>query len=355
MVVKIICNDCLAEMKNMADNSIDCIVTDPPYGLSFMSKDWDKSLPSIDIWKEALRIVKPGGHLLCFGGSRTYHRMTCVIEDAGWEIRDCLMWLYGSGFPKAGNISKSIDKALGLERQVIGVRPGHENFVGKTTHSLNGGWDRDWTNDPDKVELYHSETASSSELAKKFDGYSTALKPAYEPIIMAMKPKDGTFAENAERWGIAGINVDACRIESEEIWTRWNKGENTFFKGSKAKTVHSNSLGRWPSNCLFDEETCRMLDAQSGIGASRFFYCAKSAPSERHIHETFKNIHPTVKPLKLMEYLIKMVMPPENGVLLDPFAGSGSTIVASKNLGVSAIGIEMSEEYCKIANARIDK
>lgn len=315
--------DCLEEMAKMEANSISAIVTDPPYGLGFMGKKWDAGLPHEHIWKEALRVIKPGGHLLAFGGTRMFHRLTCAIEDAGWEIRDCLMWLYGSGFPKSHN-------HFGLE------------------------------------------------------GYGTALKPAWEPIIMAMKPCEGTFKENAEKWGQAGINVDGCRIESSDNLGRPRGEQLNIYGKFKFIISESHPKGRWPANVLLDEEAAAMLDEQSGQlksgelkpykstcdlkalgwgfsaerdyvspanagGASRFFYCAKASPSERGEG----NKHPTVKPIKLMEYLIKLVMPPKEGVLLDPFAGSGTTILAAKRLGYDAIGIEKEEEYCTIARERI--
>jgi DNA modification methylase len=313
--------DCLDEMRKMQDNSIAAIVTDAPYGLGFMGKDWDAGLPHADIWAEALRICKPGAHLLAFGGTRTYHRLTCAIEDAGWQIRDCLMWIYGSGFPKSHN-------HFGLE------------------------------------------------------GYGSALKPAYEPIIMAMKPYDGTFKENVEKWQQGGINIDASRISTGECLGRDNPKPSTFVaKIHETYIDNTKGLGRWPANVLFDEEAAKMLDEQSGIsksqsggltynknsehlngkkpfdrtghedsgGASRFFYCAKASSSER----SELNNHPTVKPLKLMEYLIKLVMPPKDGLLLDPFAGSGTTILAAQRLGFNAIGIEKSPDYCAIAEQRI--
>ena len=318
----IINNDCLDEMRKMEPNSISAIVTDPPYGLKFMGKEWDHGIPVVEFWKEALRIAKPGAHLLSFGGTRTFHRLTCAIEDAGWEIRDCLMWLYGSGFPKS-----------------------HNHF--------------------------------------EIEGYGTALKPAWEPIIMAMKPCEGTFKENAEKWGQAGINIDGCRIETEDYLGRpQSHNPDKFFKGLNDNGINDNSTGkgRWPANIILDEEAGAKLDGQSKINASRFFYCAKASPSERNdgcqllpsktggglnatVHgdsrtgrKTIqKNNHPTVKPLKLMEYLIKLVMPPKDGILLDPFAGSGTTILAAQNLGFKAVGIEKSAEYCDIANSRTNK
>jgi site-specific DNA-methyltransferase (adenine-specific) len=484
---EIIHGDCLEVMRKMESNSISAIITDPPYGLKFMGKDWDKGIPGVPFWTEMLRICKPGSFLLAFGGTRTFHRLTCAIEDAGWEIRDCLMWLYGSGFPKS-----------------------HNNFG--------------------------------------LEGYGTALKPSWEPIIMAMKPCDGTFKQNAEKWGQAGIHIDECRIETSDNYSYPNgKGGSHFFKGLNTEhTPKSDPKGRWPSNLILDEEAGEILDEQSGIlksgggdkgnktqdggygkkfgyiashafpskgGASRFFYCAKASSSERNrgcegfwfdnlelvlhngtsfeleelwvregqslntnsdleasqekdmsedsiqyledkecctiwfgneneeqfpktikyitsmglkqtiefktlsyyrllntneciqdvikmnsvnglslvenvgLHKILKiiftkekmasllgvknaakrtpclisvkeelkrkNFHSTVKPLSLMEYLIKLIMPPNDGILLDPFAGSGSTLLAAKNLSINAIGIEIQSDYVEIANARI--
>lgn len=321
----IVHGDCLEVMKSYADNIFSSIVTDPPYGLSFMGKDWDHGIPGVPYWKEALRICKPGSFMLAFGGTRTYHRLACAIEDAGWEVRDCIQWIYGSGFPKSHN-------KFGLE------------------------------------------------------GYGTALKPAYEPILVAMKKCEGTFAKNAEKWGQAGLNIDGCRISCDldkEDLSRGRKATNAIFQSCK-KTIHieANDKGRWPANVILDEEAGVMLDEQSGVlksgkvkpykrkgknpysggfgdynntfssskgGASRFFYCAKASPSERG-----QNNHPTVKPLKLMKYLLTLVSPPKDGLILDPFAGSGSTIVAAKHLNINAIGIEKESEYVEIAASRIN-
>ena len=353
-------------MAEMDDNSIDFICTDPPYGLSFMGKDWDHGIPGIEFWKQALRICKPGSMLAAFGGTRTYHRLTCAIEDAGWEIRDCMMFLYGTGFPKSHNFGRKME----------------------------GDWKK----------------------------YGTALKPAHEPIILAMKPLDGTFAHNAEKWGVAGINIDSSRIQMEEKDFQEYKEKRESFNVTMGQTSIFNASplnnkietkGRWPANLILDEESAEALDQMTGIlksgsgdrrpngggqmfngfspmkaefeassgGASRFFYCAKTSSFERNaglegmpLKETscqygYKedrgrngymppspktNNHPTVKPLALMRYLIKLLAPPGNPILLDPFAGSGTTIIAAKQLGISAIGIELSEEYCEIARKRID-
>lgn len=372
-ITKIITGDCLEVMRTMADNSIDCIVTDPPYGLHFMGKDWDHGIPGQHFWQEAIRICKPGAHLLAFGGTRTYHRLACAIEDAGWQIRDCLCWLYGSGFPKSLNIGKALDKCGGnslwwfpefiknerekrnlsrkqfedllkpafpetkdLNRFIIHweentQRPSNEKFnsickilelpfesIEEAEREVIKEIKQRANSSSSLIKMNCSNgetekiTIPSSELAKTFDGYGTALKPAYEPIIMAMKPCEGTYAQNAEKWGLAGINIDGCRIE-----------------GNVPSTTQGQSAGRWPANLLLDEEAAKMLDEQSGNlksgsgdkhtknkssniyqdgikaisglrnyeadsgGASRFFYCAKASSSERGDD----NNHPTVKPL----------------------------------------------------------
>ncbi len=378
----IIHGDCLDEMRKMEANSISCIVTDPPYGLGFMGKHWDAGLPHAEIWKEALRVVKPGGFLLAFGGTRTYHRLTCAVEDAGWEIRDCLMWLYGSGFPKSHNIGKALDKEKGINRPLVTRTRVDGKLAGGivTKGFISGVSDPSLSRSDDPI----------SDIAKNFDGFGTALKPAYEPIIMAMKPCNGTFAQNAEKWGQAGINIDECRIghdEPEKITFRTaekSDGRSLGNYKSSGFLASPNEKGRWPANVIFDEEAAQVLDEQSGVlksgtvnslmkpktnevygkfrhvninefkpnsgGASRFFYCAKTSPSERGKD----NKHPTVKPIKLMEYLLKLVMPPSSGIVLDPFAGSGSTIVAAKRLGFNAIGIEKEKEYCEIAEKRVE-
>ena len=489
----IIQGDCLEEMQKMDDCSIDFIVTDPPYGLKFMGKKWDHGIPGIEYWKEAWRICKPGSILAAFGGTRTFHRLTCALEDSGWEIRDCVSWLYGSGFPKSHN-------KFGL------------------------------------------------------DGYGTALKPAWEPIIICMKPLDGIYAQNVEKWGLGGINIDECRIMTEENLNGGAYGPNRissnrysgFNRGARGEFLQP--LGRWPANLILDEEAAEMLDRQSGVskssahirhntmpkcetlgkfhpansngiedsgGASRFFYCAKASSKERNaglegslwldklelvlhngtsfnleelwvqegqnqkintdlealqqkdifadlikiqedkecciisygnsnaeqfpkiikfitltgsnqiielktlsyyqhlstndciqdVIKTMKddginhaesvalqkflkriftkektefllgvknaakkmscltsvkeelrkgNLHCTVKPLSLMRYLLKLLAPQNNPIVLDPFAGSGSTLCAAKQLGIRHIGIELEKDYCNIAQKRLD-
>ena len=320
-------------------------------------------------------------------GTRTYHRLTCAIEDAGWEIRDCIMWMYGSGFPKSMDVSKAIDKVNGQKRIVIGV--------GKSGKILRANGENERPYQQGKQRIEFNRTIAASDLAKQFDGYGTALKPAYEPIIVAMKPIEGTFANNAEVWGQAGINIDGCRVGTKDNldggrYSKNKKGEDgsAYGKGInvRSKNDYHQPKGRWPANIILDEEAGAMLDQQSGFsksspaprrnsssdnvygkyepitvnashltdsgGASRFFYCAKASSKERN--EGCKNNHPTVKSLALMEYLITLVSPPADALILDPFAGSGTTILAAKRLCISAIGIEKEPEYITIARNRLD-
>ena len=315
------------------DNSVDSIVTDPPYELGFMGKSWDSSgiAYNVELWRECLRVLKPGGHLLSFGGSRTYHRMACAIEDAGFHIRDQIMWVYGSGFPKSLNIGKQ------------------------------DGCD-------------------------KWEGWGTALKPAHEPIVMARKPLDGTVANNVLTHGVGGINIDGCRVEAQDSFGGGTKGTSGFAAGYEHDGwVAGSSLGRFPANFIHDgsDEVLELFpdskggtwnttkgarhfnndgeptgyattkqDSSSG-SAARFFYCAKAGKAERNAGLDGLNNHPTVKPTTLMRYLVRLVTPP-NGVVLDPFAGSGSTLVAATLEGFSSIGIEITEEYIPIIEARIE-
>jgi site-specific DNA-methyltransferase (adenine-specific) len=336
--------DCLEIMDHLESCSIDTCITDPPYGLKFMGKNWDHGVPGVPFWRKVLRVLKPGGFLLAFGGTRTHHRLTVAIEDSGFEIRDCLMWLYGSGFPKSLDISKAIDKA---------------------------------------------------DEAKMWDGWGTALKPAWEPIIVAMKPREGTFVNNALKHRVAGLNIDGSRIDtlildSERRTSKPGGGKGGIFfpNGDMPKGERHNPKGRWPSNLLLDEEAARLLDEQSGDlkpggsvkgtepsrtgdqgvygtfneasrlyhsrndrgGASRFFYCAKASRKERGK----ANKHPTVKPLDLMRYLCKLTKTPTEGVVLDPFMGSGSTGIACILEGRDFIGIEIDPEYWQTAWDRIE-
>ena len=320
--------DCREVMASMPEASVDAIVCDPPYGLEFMGKGWDHGVPGVPFWIEALRVLKPGGHLLAFGGTRTSHRLTCAIEDAGFEVRDCLMWLYGSGFPKSLDVSKAIDKAWG-----------------------------------DGI----TDTAPATEAAQTWEGWGTALKPAWEPIIMARKPLIGTVAANVLEHGTGAINVDASRIGTSDdlnggAYAKDGKerhdGTGSWrYKREGGAGEYEQPQGRWPANVLLDPEAAAMLDEQSGETPSRFFYTAKTSGSERHGNDgangqAIKNDHPTVKPADLMAYLIRLVTPP-GGTVLDPFMGSGSTGIAALRLGFEFVGIEREESYLKIAEARI--
>lgn len=412
MILDLYNGDSLDILKDkMRSNYFDAIITDPPYGLKFMGKKWDYEVPSVEIWKEALRVLKPGGHLLSFGGTRTYHRMVVNIEDAGFEIRDQIQWLYGSGFPKSHDVSKGIDKQAGVERtEVLCKKP-----TFREPQSPNG-WDC--------TKRAEFETAPATPDAIKYQGWGTALKPANEPICLARKPleKGLTVAQNVLKWGTGAINIDGSRIGTDKIKVTVNdnmQGGN-YGATKPGKTIAvTEHVGRWPANIILDEEAAQMLDEQSGplnyatkpnankggdgsifgiggnhgnpnsscygknkSGASRFFYCAKASKSERnagleneikskqgarpnsadssgkfpdHDHrETGGNNHPTVKPVKLMEYLVKLITP-VNGVVLDPFMGSGTTGVACKNLGFNFFGVEMNSEYFEIAKSRIEK
>lgn len=362
------CDDCLLVLPTLESDSIDAVVTDPPYGLEFMGKEWDHGLPGESFWKAALRVAKPGTHLLAFGGTRTVHRLACAIEDAGWEIRDRVLWLYGSGFPKSKN--------------------------------LGNGW-------------------------------GTALKPAWEPIILARKPLgEGTVAANVERYGTGALNIDGCRVETD--WSTdptrrgWQggrrPGKGPFYGGDITQPTvprcgPENAQGRWPANLIHDgsdevvagfpetnsgrlqthhkrsggglagsntfairERTGEPCDFGGDNGsAARFFYCAKPSRAERNagleeMEETItsdgraksidnpflrgetkrNNHHPTVKPLALMRYLCRMITPP-GGTVLDPFMGSGTTGIAAHKEGFEFIGIEKDSDYFEIAKARLEE
>jgi site-specific DNA-methyltransferase (adenine-specific) len=326
--VEIVNGDSLLVLQLLDDNSVDAIVTDPPYGLAFMGKKWDYDVPSEELWRQCFRVLKAGGHLLCFAGTRTQHRMAVRIEDAGFEIRDMIAWVYGSGFPKSLN--------------------------------LKGDW----------------------------QGWGTALKPALEPITVARKPLIGTVAENVLQHGTGAINVDGCRVGTEEI-IDFKRKENAItasgWKDVNRNPYKQHSQGRWPANFIHDgsEEVVGLFpDTKSGKmgpwnnrttngspngiygkfdeehplsetygdsgSAARFFYCAKASKRDRDEG----NHHPTVKPTDLMRYLCRLVTPPD-GTVLDPFMGSGSTGKAAVLEGFRFIGIEREEEYCEIAKARI--
>lgn len=517
---KVICGDCIEVMRGMPVNRIDTIITDSPYNLiqqssgfergagkespytrtakgGFMGKQWDGTGIAFkpETWQEVLRIAKPGATLMAFGGTRTYHRMACAIEDAGWVLKDCIMWLYGSGFPKATDISKQLDKRNGRfydknfknycneQRKKLGYSHNKvneligsaitgggfsSNIMGNNQQNelptlemykklkpilkLNNRFDelmkrteaereklgiktkrtvQNWMPTSKDNNTYITEAQTSE--AKLWNGWkSHGLKPAYEPIIVAMKPNEGSYAENALKHGVSGLNIDGGRIgyksDKDKESARWGNDDNagkTLYKGGftpQGKNIIANIQGRFPANVILDEGAGRLLDEQSGIskstggkaghtkaysggykqkyygdlkpglgdsgGASRFFYCAKASKSERNIGcegmdnknpcyeshranyktthgietpyagtgrsgNNFKNNHPTVKPLALMKYLCTLTKTPTGGIVLDPFAGSGTTCIAAKLTGRDYIGIEKEAEYVKIAKARI--
>jgi len=377
--------NCLQEMKKLPDNSVDSIVTDPPYGLSFLGKKWDYDVPSVEIWREALRVLKPGGHLLSFAGSRTYHRMAVNIEDAGFEIRDQIMWVYGSGFPKSMSVSKAMDKTAGAEREIVGRNPNSREECDKSNTLYESGTvgKTDYITKPATLE------------AQQWEGWGTALKPAHEPIVVARKPLIGTIVENVLEHGTGGLNIDGCRVETDEKIVSGGQGVTgrpaphsaderigqalgMFQQGTK-NTFVQNPKGRFPANFIHDGSdevvslfpdtkgaTSRTDTVSTGMfaggdagtvypdsgSAARFFYCAKASKAERSAGLE-NNIHPTVKPVALMKYLCRLVTPP-NGIVLDPFMGSGTTGIAAKVEGFNFIGIEMNVEYLAIAESRIN-
>lgn len=340
--------DCLDVLKTMDNNSVDSIVTDPPYGISFMNKHWDYDIPTVDIWRECLRVLKPGGHILVACGTRTYHRMACNIEDAGLEIRDIVGYIYGTGFPKSLNVGAAVDKKLGNKREVVGMTKAN-GIKAITKERVEQGYRKNLTiaNKRDERELTKGNT--------EWEGFGTALKPASEYWCLARKPlSEKTIADNVLKWGTGCLNIDGCRIQTES---------------------------RFPANILHDGSSEALeVFPNNNTSASRFFYCAKASKKEkdegledfekrRHsdrikddgvggdnprnrTNKAKKNVHPTVKPISLMKYLCRLITPPK-GIVLDTFMGSGSTGIGAILEGFSFIGIEREEEYYRIADARI--
>jgi site-specific DNA-methyltransferase (adenine-specific) len=362
--------DCLEVMATMADNSVDAVVTDPPYGLSFMGKRWDYDVPSVEVWAECLRVLKPGGHLLAFAGTRTQHRMAVRIEDAGFEIRDMIAWVYGSGFPKSLDVSKAIDKAAGAEREVVGIAGRSGSARACMAGDFAGG-------------EYHATAPATSE-AQQWQGWGTALKPAWEPVIVARKPLTGTVAANVLKYGTGAINIDGCRVDGTPRTTHADGNRQGTHPapmdwGNRTEHAAPGASGRWPANLIHDgsdevvagfpQTTSGDLtpylnqsrNGHAGVNsewktvtrtgdsgsAARFFYCAKASKADRGEGNT----HPTVKPTGLMRYLCRLVTPP-GGIVLDPFMGSGSTGKAAILEGFQFIGIERDAEYLAIAEAR---
>ena len=419
--------DCIEVMRQMPENSVDAIVTDPPYGLEFMGKGWDAPWKDSARWRspsplpgshsknptprpqgwgeagikfqyfsetwarEAYRVLKPGGHLLAFAGTRTYHRMASGVEDAGFEIRDCIAWMYGSGFPKSLDVSKAIDKTAGAERHIEAsakIEPFGSTVRCATCGKSLGSQLANCRCDTKGVPV--------TDAARKWSGWGTALKPAFEPVVVARKPLIGTVAQNVLEHGTGAINVDGCRIAGDISGGVWHGStRKTGYDGGWDSTAKPNTephtAGRWPANVTLDEDTAAMLDEQSGVttsraanrgalgrgpfsgiadagrvdgsdgvrghddsgGASRFFYTAKASKKDRNTNGA-NNTHPTVKPTTLMRWLIRLVTPP-GGIILDPFGGSGSTGVAARAEGVRCILIEREAEYLDIIRQRLDE
>jgi len=404
--------DCLEIMPTLADNPVDAIITDPPYGLKFMGKDWDHSIPGVHFWLEALRVAKPGCHLLAFGGTRTFHRLACAIEDAGWEIRDTVMWVYGSGFPKSHDVGKAVDKSQGNNREVLGEVRKLQSYGYEGNSVFGGDVDRQG-----KMKITRGTSA--------WEGWGTALKPAWEPIILARKPIEGTVAENVQKWGCGALNIDGCRVgvsEQDRVAAKNSTRGPVAGRGyvgdfglkCNYESVQYHKSGRWAANLIHDgsDEVLELFPQSKSTGginpittntkfgqtsnrpqvpfnfadsgsAARFFYCAKASKADRdegcegmelvtkpaHMRtangtgeksmkeggfpETIRhNHHPTVKPIALMRYLCRLVTPP-GGLVLDPFCGSGSTGKAAALEGFRFIGIEKELEYVEIAKRRI--
>jgi len=343
-----------------------------------MGKKWDYDVPRVELWAEVFRVLKPGGHLLAFAGTRTQHRMAVNIEDAGFEIRDLIAWVYGSGFPKSLDIYKAIDKSAGAEREIKGKRFVPDQRGGKINSQATA---------ENGIRQYEINiTAPATDAAKEWDGWGTALKPALEPITVARKPIEQTVAANVLKYGTGGLNIDGARVGTEKVAKFISapneaKGQG-LFKGTILNTIKGCEIGeiegRWPANLIHDgsEEVLKLFPNENEESAARFFYCPKASKSERdnglkgfndvqkwkngrggtgikdRENITARNFHPTVKPVDLMRYLVKLVTP-KGGTVLDPFNGSGTTGVACKLEGFNYVGLEFDPEYCKISRARI--
>jgi DNA modification methylase len=470
--------DCLDVMRGMADNSVHAVVTDPPYNLAFMSREWDTHATPRDFqdwcteWAaECLRVLRPGGYLLAFGGTRTFHRLACAVEDAGFEIRDSIAWLYGSGFPKSLDVGKAIDKAaprVGMyasfathyaeQRKAAGLTHEQVCEAGQFYAAVNHGgasanWERgynvptraqwvvlapllglslEWLPLIERVEAerdvigsgtaglgggsngaahgggfgkVYDVTAPATSAAREWAGWGTALKPAFEPVVVARKPLTGSVAGNVQEWGCGALNITACRVNPGAAvsggggWAAHKVDETEGWDRPYVNGVdktEGHSAGRWPANVVLDGSQADALDQQSGItrdgvaggmrgfqteyvggegkdrglpkmgyggegGASRFFptfrYQAKAPTAERPTYTTpdgRKVAHPTVKPLGLMRWLVKLVTPP-GGTVLDPFAGSGATLEACLIEGFDCVAIERDPESLPLIQVRIDR
>jgi len=405
--------DALDVLPTLAADSLDAVICDPPYGLGFMGRAWDHGVPGVALWRDVLRVAKPGAFVLAFGGPRTFHRLAVAIEDAGFELRDTIGWIYGSGFPKSLDVSKAIDKAAGAKREVAGrYQPPNGKAWNLADDRRGGGYGARTGLRSANMDV----TAPATDAARRWSGWGTALKPAWEPIIVARKPLAGTVAENILAYGTGGLNLDACRIDVGEgdydhpgNLEKRPMARTTYLAAdqgaSKVTQAPPNALGRWPANLIHDgspdvlavfPEECptgkiarpSQRDRPSGYrytgryaagfgdsgSAARFFYCAKAATNERwsycricgvafypdawtahqhgkpHGDHVFS--HPTQKPLALMKYLTTLAVQP-GGAVLDPFMGTGTTLIAAGAAGCRAVGIERDVESCSIAVGRL--
>ena len=349
--------DCLEYMRRLPDNCIDAVICDPPYGLGFMGKQWDQSVPGLEWAQELLRVSKPGAHCVAFGGTRTYHRLAVALEDAGWEIRDCLGWVYTSGFPKSHNVAIAIDKQAGAMghrgRAHCAYAPG-EDFQGRDMAK------------PQSMDRHVPIT----EAAQKFDGWGTNLKPSFEPAVLARKPLEGTIAQNVQKWGTGALNIDAARFgygdpcwvgpQGSEIAAHHGTG-NSYSRGFtdpySGSIIGGHELGRWPANLYHcpkasrseREAGCEGLNGSAWNDGRR----GKADFPKLRDQAVRGNHHPTVKPLTLFRWLVKLCTPPD-GWILDPFLGSGTTLLAAELEGFRCVGVEMNPEYCEIVQARFN-
>lgn len=435
-MVRLIRADCTDFLRTLDENSVDSVVCDPPYGLGdppdvlemlrawldtghldikgrgFMAAAWDAFVPQPALWREVYRVLKPGGHALTFAGTRTVDVMGLSLRIAGFEVRDQLAWCYGQGFPKALDVSKALDAAVGAEREVVGSKFGLPGYrLGPTGN--NDVYGDGLANGSAKCEI----TAPTTDLAKQYHDWKTALKPAYEPVLLCRKPLDGTVAANVMAWGTGGLNIGATRTpapgemtgaqkQSAQAGGREGKvlGKMT---GTEGNRVDGALQGRYPTNLLLDREAARMLDEQNGVrtsgkvtrvyepttetsqsmgakkrklspdtvysdsgGVSRYFpmfdfgaadeehaadmlrlfYHGKVTKKERN--SAGENTHPTLKPIALMAWLCRLVTPP-GGVVLDPFMGSGSCGIAAVQEGFQYVGVERDTAYFEIAQRRV--
>jgi len=348
-------------LKTLADNSIDAIVTDPPYGIDFLGKSWDANTGALETYQECLRVLKPGGHILAFSAARTYHHLAITLEQAGFEIRDQIMWIYSSGFPKSQDVGKSIERAEGKrskkKKDITDIRPeysqGCKSYCNVCNYAIDGKVNK--VCKKEDCPFAESNRPADNEWA----GWGTQLKPAHEPIALARKPIKLSIAKNCQEWGVGALNIDSTRIpmsnediEKDRIWkerySAGNTGVPTFAEddiNEQRKVLGGKVLepvtGRFPSNVLGE-----IPDYQ------KYFYCPKVSRKERHMEGQAENNHPTVKPIELMKYLIKLITPP-GGTVLDPFNGSGSTGCAAVELGHTYIGCELDPAYVDITNKRI--